>query len=190
MTWRRVLVVGVLAGCILAAVGCVYSDSESDWVTFEGPWISLDLPDSFMGGDPRDPEVMPILREMSESRSDSQDRESLLQWLDNVDKIATPGTSLYLVALAAPDDGRSIAIVTVHRLPLRDLLDLTDGDSSMRALVDAYMDPVPREYWKIDNLKAEEASVIVRFGGRDNDPAELRASETFKESSETFRLTP
>jgi hypothetical protein len=182
---------------------------SSEWVTIAGRNVSLRLPPFFKGGDPADPAVMSILQGMAESRSNPQERESLVQWLDDIGRPWINAPSL--MAWAAPDDGGPIASVTVGWSPLQNLLVLSDGDSSMRALVDAYM--FGQTPWKLDSLKADEASVIVRDGYEGADASAeftlirvvgdlyytVRYScretswdvlyDTFKESSETFDLT-
>jgi len=218
MMWRRVLVAAavLVVGCALG-LGCGESDTadeaSSDWVTIEGRNVSLRLPDSFKGGDPTDPAVMSVLRGMAESRSNPLERESLVDWLDTVQVGVDRGNSPSLMAWFAPGDGGSIAQVTVNWGLLQNLLVFSDGDSSMRALVDVYMYPFSHASWEVDSVTAREASVTVRYEEEGDDaPAmfilikvdgdlywsiryQCQAEswdawhETFKESSETFRLT-
>jgi hypothetical protein len=132
---------------------------SSEWVTISGRDVSLSLPSFFQGGDPADPEVISVLQRMAESRSNPRERESLTQWLDSMGMSWASGPSL--MAWAAPDDGGPIASVTVGWAPLKNLLAVSDGDSSMRALVDAYM--LGATGWKLDSLKAREATVIFHY---------------------------
>lgn len=205
-----VLVTTLCAFAVSCGGGGFTRVPSSEWVTISGRNASLRLPPCFKGGDPTDPAVMFVLEGMAESRSDHEERESLEQWLDDVGQPWTNGPSL--MAWAAPDDGGSIVSVTVWWSPLQNLLVLTDGDSSMSALVDAYM--FSGADWELDSLGVDEASVIVRYEEEGADaPAEFNLLkvfgdmyvdvryecregswdtwfDTFKESSETFELIP
>lgn len=64
-----------LVGLALVTPGCGEAESSSslsteDWVTFENYWVSLQLPDSFKGGDPYDSEVLTMLEEMAADNPD------------------------------------------------------------------------------------------------------------------------
>jgi hypothetical protein len=151
---------GVIVLCLLA-LGCGGDNAagtpSSDWATISGRNVSLRLPASFKGGDPSDPSVLSVLRGMAESRSDPEERARLIKWLDNANVGSTP----FLMAWAAPDDGGFVATVTVDIAPLQNLLVHTDGDRSMSALAGAYMGD-PRA-WTIDRVEAQEASMVGRY---------------------------
>jgi hypothetical protein len=193
MTKLSRLIVMVMALLVLAA-GCGGGDSAgvptSRWATISGRHVSLSVPTVFTGGDPEDPAVMSFLRGIAESRPDPEERKSLIDWLDVVkagaDQSAADTPSL--IAWFAPNDAKRVTSVTVSWSPLQDLLVASNGDSSMGALVNAYMMAFDEQYWKLDSLATQGATVVIRYGSAgEGAPAELRAIKVVGNSYYTVR---
>lgn len=180
VSWRRGHVARrksyVAALCLfltLAAVlgGCASSPTEL--VTFESEYVSLQLPDSFVGGDPEDPSVMAALEERAASNPDPDERSDIQSYLSEV-KAHIQERSDHdlenlgplLVVLGQPDKDGSTPSVLVDRSPIeRGLMPRTGGDSSMEALVGAEMLGCDKADWSIESLTEDRAYVTYRHQG-------------------------
>ena len=174
--------------CSVLVCGCACEKSTYDpraqWITIQGRDISLRLPTYFRGGDPADPAVVSVLGKMAESTSNPDERERLVEWLDVAQSSANLHGSPILMAWAAPDDGGSVASVTVSWDSLQNLLAFSDGDSSTRALVEARMYPLVEPEWEFESLTADEARVVAHYDeGTEYASAELTL---FKRYGELF----
>lgn len=174
-----VVAVALFLGSLALQSGCASPRKNipplSEWVTFEGEYVSLKLPDSFAGGDPADPDVMTGLEEIASSNPDPTVRANLQAYLADVksDLYQQQGLeALYdlLIVWGEPGANGLMTGVEVWRFPLDGgLLSLTDGDSSMEALVQASM-LWPRSEWTVESMTEDRAYVILRHvagGGSD-----------------------
>lgn len=214
----KAIATAVICLLVLGVAACASPVSggapSAKWVTITGRNVSLSLPDSFKGGDVADPAVTAVLRTMAESRSMPEERQSLVEWLDDLERLAAAGSGPYLMALCAPSDGGHALTARIYAESLQNFSALTGGDSSMRALVDAFMVGLDQQYWKVDRMTAQQASIIVRYGAAgEGAPAEFHVIRVigdscfvtsytcpeeswdawygvFKKSAETFKLVP
>jgi hypothetical protein len=194
MTWRGFLVAALLlAGCALLAVGCDDSDSGlasplEDWVTFEGEYVSLQLPGSFVGGDPSDPKAMAELNERAASHPDPGERGNLQSYLralqDDIserEQYSIENLGPLLVVWGTPSADGSTPSVVVRRFPLDGgLLVETDGDVSMKALVDAEMFIWPEAEWTVASMTEDRAHVVVHHAAESPDDRTIKGHMVFR----------
>jgi len=213
MSWRRVLVAAVLAGCALMVTGCDertttqttdteyqvdeaallpvevdgkhsdidrtseiagYDGSDSgtalsteDWATFEHEFVSLQLPDSFKGGDPTDPAGRAVLEEVAESIPDPAMRLDLLSWVRDLNELAVEYEYLedfgpLLVVLGHPDAEGYSPGVAVDRWHVDFALGFEDADRSLESLIELQMRTWPESEWVVKNITEDRAYVVVR----------------------------
>jgi len=175
MTYRRILVAAAaLSACALMVAGCGDSDpgtalSTEDWVTFEGKYASVRLPDSFVGGDPADLTVMAALFERAASIPDSDERASVESDLNDLhsralegDKYQLGSAQVLLAVFGEPGAGRFLPAALVSRSALdeRDLVQIQQ-DRSIRSLVDGRMHAWPESEWRVESLAQDRASVAA-----------------------------
>ncbi len=179
---------GLLLTLGAAVDGC--SGRSSDQVTFESEYVSLQLPDSFVGGDPADPNVMAALKKHAEKNPDSETRADLKSYLDGLESDIRRDEEYHfvrngplLLLWGEPDKDGSMAEVYVSRVLVQNILPLTDGDSSMEALVKG-LNFWPESEWYIDNLTADAAEVLLYHVKESPDDMTVREHHVFKATAE------
>jgi hypothetical protein len=122
-----VLVSVVLWGCVLIATSCASSDARqagvpSGWVTFKSASLSLALPDSFSGGDPRDPKVLASLEAIAAHSTDAKAAQVAHDWLEGIRPLVAEGSYIEppdLAMLDQPDpQGRLARVEVSPRTPV------------------------------------------------------------------------
>jgi hypothetical protein len=162
------IVMGALVACCVLCSGCgdksPSTTQSTEWRTLRGSWsVSLSLPAFFNGGDPADSKVMNILVSTADSWPHEEEHEYLTQSLDFAQEQIDRRQAPLLMAFASPDGGVGVADVRIGFTALQNLTFFTDGDSSMRALLDAWMDAYSKDSWELVSLGDSQASVIVRY---------------------------
>jgi hypothetical protein len=119
-----VLAIGI---CVLLVTSCTDSGgpngngSSSKWVTFRSGWISLELPDTFKGGDPRDPNALSALRALAARHPEPAVKENLLEYLDSLESDIKSGwSSVELIVWSEPDAQGRMAEVQALVPPAHD----------------------------------------------------------------------
>ncbi len=105
---------------------------------------------------------------MASSLSQPEDRTVYTEWLDGVnDQLLMTNDGPPLMAWAVLGDGDSLASATVYETLLQNVSFFSDGDTSVLGLVNAYMQPYPEGTWRIEELTANGATVVVRYQDSD-----------------------
>ncbi len=165
----NVIVALLVVGTILAAVSCGGSASGSavppGWTTFEGPSVSLMLPDSFVGGDVADPAIVAVLGERAKEIPDDSFQSTLTDiWLAQAYVPDRDGNmrELVLCMLGKPDGEGLLPSVTVWRRGLRDVVARTGGDASLEAIAAYIMGLTPESEWTVNVLNPTRAHIVWR----------------------------
>jgi hypothetical protein len=164
----RLLAVLLLVGCVWATSGCrnpgVRDADTSAWVTFEGDGISLRLPATFVGGDPRDPLVLAALEKRAAGNPIPALREELLSIVDyyrEEAEAADPFLDLKLVAWGEPNSEGRMPSVNVDT-------DVRRTDQSMQAHVDEYC-RLPGAEVTVESVAEDRAYCVRRRQVKDSE---------------------
>jgi hypothetical protein len=154
--------------CGLLAVGCT-DDARSEasisgWGVFGAGAVKLELPASFVGGDPGDPNVMAALKEVAEGNPVPEVREGLHSYLDSIDldielrkKQGGVTDAPLMVIWGTPDTKGQMPEVMVRRLYLGGVPGARD--SSMTSLVRTLMAGYAENEWSLDSIAEDRAYV-------------------------------
>ncbi len=166
MTRHVASVVAILTvTCCSLASGCNDSDFSIDpsaqWVTIRGNGISIRMPPDFRGGNPADATAVKALTSVVDSLSDPEAHTYYAQVTERLrDGTAVAESGFDLLAWANLD-GKALAGACVTTESLDNLLFPSDGDSSIQAVVDAYMLGRSKAEWTLEDSGVDWATVTL-----------------------------
>jgi hypothetical protein len=177
-----------LAGTASATV----DTDTSEWVTFEGRSVSLALPDTFVGGDPNDPEVLAVLAKAQGSPGPHSDLASYdLLMADGSNFSGVPADVQVFVPAAGPTpampDLLDQFLGSLEQSGLQDAESIVEEVTDDRAYIDvrfslAGVPGAQRQHFALLRGDSWMCVVIYTF----DDPSNTALEEIFRQSSETI----
>jgi hypothetical protein len=185
--------------------------AASDWVTFSSDYISLQLPDSFKGGDPRDPATLAELDALADRNPDPEMVDVVHRWVEEIRSSVEdgpPSSVSELEMFSEPDAQGRMAQVIVGQVTPHDgwsLQDYVDDFMEMGAEdgVTLAFQTEDRAYFIVPNAgfdpneKVPQHQVIIMGGDIPyrvfytfDGPSNPALDEIFRASAKTIRVGP
>jgi hypothetical protein len=156
-------VLAALLVVALVAAGCGSSQAgesaSADWVTFEGQSVSLDLPKSFKGGDPRDPDVIAALEKIAARNPNPTFAKNWASYLEDL-PMSAAGVLTELAAWGEPNAYGHMAMVTVKRTELEGWAEWTSLQEF--AQMGVVLNHPPDYSYTVESMTENRAFVVVR----------------------------